>query len=179
MSKRKLILLIVSAFTGFLTAYYFYSQPYEITTNNLVISAAFPSKPTVTKIAGLFSSDNSSGISTYQVSQEGISYILSITNLSIISAKPNFSQAVIFRQMFNNLVPEYEKKSGFVRAEVMGNFDGQIIKYKLAHKYIYAKYFIASNSLVAIYVKIKGAQLTTQGVAFVESLTIKERKLPF
>lgn len=152
--------------------YYFYSQPYVITTPSLTITAAFPGKPTYSEIPSLSPGGDSSV--SYQLIKPGSTYSVSITSVTL-AERQRLGDSGIFKKYFNSLSLAGGTPQGLARIALMGPFNGQTVSLSNQKNTLYGKYFLTSGGLVSIIVKVEGPQMTVAGMDFVNSLTITSR----
>lgn len=173
-SDRNLVRLVfVLIFLG--VGYYFYNLPYKVETPSSVVTAHFPGKVKIKHIPSV-ASDGSFGASTvYGVYSTNAAYTLTITEVPF-SARKKYGDGVIIQKYFSQLkVDETDTINSISRLAMLGPYNGQSFKLISKTRLLEGKYFLTNSGMVSIAVKIKGKELNTKGVNFLQSLTITQR----
>ncbi len=164
------VVLVLSILAGL---YYWLTQPYTITTENLKISAAFPSPPTVMQRPLAFSQQYSSKSVYYQVKEDDIEYAVAITRVPVPLTQ-NAKIGQVLNQYFSAFA-NAQNAVGSARLAQLKEFDGQVMDLTTNKKQvIHGKFFLTSSGIVMIMAKVKGLVMTQKGYQFVLSLGIEE-----
>ena len=170
--KSVSVLLVISA----LLYYYYNSLPYKMTATNQFIYAAFPDTPSMKIIPALSNTGFSDGTTTYTLQQADISYSVSVIDIPWRSRK-NLTETALLDRYFHSLMDIDLIDKGQSRMAMLGPYNGRVITMLSKDYGLFGRYFLTSNGIISIIVKIKGKRNTVAGQTFIRSLEIEEKKL--